>query len=407
MHKCLLLSSPFMHWERLRRKERKIEEESESKNSEKEGIRQSLPPSTGLARKRVCLTMDIKETSSWSNLPQCLLELILERLILPDRLRFGSVCRSWYTAQAQSLHLPVSRLPFLVFRRGSSSIELFSLTEKKIYKMPMPKCETPMSHLHCVSSSHGWLMFISTKKNETGFLFNPFIKKCVRLPNKKIGFLGLDCIFFSTPTDPDGIFHIMQGCQTLMLCSLKDPSRWSIFDESEQGNVVSNTILCDGKLYALNDDWTLANIDPLFPHNVTNVKMEDLRHFPRIPRLRVPNQPDHEYILVESSGEILIAKIIRHSLRKLTCEIFRADLPKMKWVRVENLGDRMLLLTKTTSISICASEIGCKGNRIYYILTLFNSYVEFDLGSKEMTTHSIPVDDDDARICEWLTTGLP
>ncbi|XXG42951.1 hypothetical protein AAC387_Pa01g3100 [Persea americana] len=350
--------------------------------------------------------MDIKEKSSWSNLPQCLLELILERLILPDRFRFGSVCRSWRTAQAQSLHLPVSRLPFLVFRRGSSSIEFFSLTEKKIYKMPMPKCETPMSHLHCVSSSHGWLMFISTKRNETGFLFNPFIKKCVRLPNKKIGFLGLDFIFFSTPTDPDGIFHIMQGHQRLMLCSLKDPSRWSIFDESEQGNVVSNTIFCDGKLYALNDDWTLAIIDPLFPHNITNVRMEDLRHFPRIPRLRVPNQPDHEYILVESSGEILIAKIIHHSLRNLTCEIFRADLPKMKWVRVEDLGDRMLFLTRTTSISICASEIGWKGNRIYYILTLFNSYVEFELGSKEMTTHSIPVDDEDTRICKWLTTGL-
>ncbi|XXG42949.1 hypothetical protein AAC387_Pa01g3098 [Persea americana] len=352
--------------------------------------------------------MDMKEKSSWSNLLQCLLELILERLILHDRLRFGSVCHSWRIAQAQCLHPPVSQLPSLVFRRGSSterSIEFFSLTEKKIYKMPVPKCETPMRLLHCVSSSHGWLLFTSTNKNEAGFLFNPFIKKCVHLPSTETSLFDLDCIFFSTPTDPDGVFHIMKGCRRFMLCSLKDPSQWSIFDQSGQEDFVSNTIFCNGKLYALKDDWTLAIIDPLFPHDITNVNMENLRHFPRSPGLRVRDLQNHEYILVESSGEILIAKIIRCGLRNLKCEIFRADLPKMEWARVENLVDRMLFLTSTTSISICARATGCKGNRIYYILTLYDSYVEFELGSKAMTTHSIPVDD--ALICKWFTTGLP
>lgn len=54
-------------------------------------------------------------------------------------------------------------------------------------------------------------------------------------------------------------------------------------------------------------------------------------------------------------------------VRGLSCDIFQADLTKMEWMEVENLGDRILFLSHGNSVSICASEMGCKGNRVYFI----------------------------------------
>lgn len=63
-----------------------------------------------------CLLFAMEETSSWADLPQCLLDLIMKRLCIPDRLRFGSVCLQWCIAQKQSLSL----LSFIVILRTLS-----------------------------------------------------------------------------------------------------------------------------------------------------------------------------------------------------------------------------------------------------------------------------------------------
>ncbi|KAJ8650829.1 hypothetical protein MRB53_003852 [Persea americana] len=373
----------------------------------------------------------------WSDLPQCLLELILERLILSDRLRFGSVCRSWRIAQVQCLYPPASQIPFPVFRRNSSierrSIEFFSLSEKRIYKAPMPDCGTPMHCILCVSSSHGWLLFRTLDGHKSGFLFNPFNRKYIQLPDEisfrteyfngtffcnpitlPSGNFGTDLsgFFFSTPTNPDGVLYV-KGCRyRFMLCALKylpQHSKW-IRRLANTEDAVSNTIFCGGNLYALKDDWTLAVINPLSPHNITNVKMRN-PVYNRLASLR-RDLKDCKYILVESCGEILL--VIIHgencwfrSEGRLFREVFRADLTQMQWVRVQNLDDRILFLTCRTSISICASGTGYKGNRIYYIPTHNNvtKYLELELGTNKTTRHSIPVPDV-TMICEWFTPCL-
>lgn len=369
----------------------------------------------------------------WSDLLQCLLELILERLILSDRLRFGSVCRSWRTAQVQCLYPPASQIPFLVFRRNSStekSIEFFSLSEKRIYEVPMPDSGTPMRSIRCVSSSHGWLLFRTLDGKKSGFLFNPFNRKFIQLPDETSfrsfyegtpfffcnpitlpsGNFGIDFsgIFFSTPTNPNGVLYI-KGCHRFMLCALKylpQHGKWIPY-LANMVDAVSNTIFCGGKLYALKDDSTLAVIDSLSPHNITNVKMRN-RVYNWMASLR-RDVKDFKYILVESCGEILLVIIEGEncwflSKRILYFGVFRADLTQMQWVRVQNLEDRILFLTCRTSISICASGTGCKGNRIYYIPTHddVKKYVEIELDTHKITLHSIPVPDV-TMICEWFT----
>ncbi|KAJ8635614.1 hypothetical protein MRB53_009881 [Persea americana] len=79
----------------------------------------------------------MEDTSSWSDLPQCLAELILKHLSVPNCLSFGSVCRSWSLAQRQCPH----RLepPFIVFYRSAAAargiIKILSLPDQRTYKM--------------------------------------------------------------------------------------------------------------------------------------------------------------------------------------------------------------------------------------------------------------------------------
>lgn len=199
--------------------------------------------------------------------------------------------------------------------------------------------------------------------------------------------------------------------------------------------MVSNTIFFEGKLYTLSinkgkkrklhslsdvdwglqyEGWNLAVIDPLFPDDSATVKMKlKLRNNTQL----LPTLENHVFVLVESCGEILIVRMMGNGGCNLNCDVFRADLTEMEWMKVENLGDRMLFLSHGSSISVSAREMSCKGNRIYYIPTLSDRdkamckafgrknmpFVEFELGGDRMIIHSLPEYQYSVVGCVWLT----
>lgn len=67
------------------------------------------------------------------------------------------------------------------------------------------------------------------------------------LPRDRRRFHYLDCLFFSTPSDPDGVLFVRKSDNTFLLYRLCDRQ----FHEHEwKGSVVaSNTIFHEGKLY--------------------------------------------------------------------------------------------------------------------------------------------------------------
>lgn len=186
----------------------------------------------------LCLLFSMEETSSWSDLPQYLAELILKHLSVPNYLSFGSVCRSWCPAQRECPHLlgPL----FIVFYSNVAAargiIEILSLPDQRIYKMPV-RLNLPFS---CVSSSHGWMLLQT-------------INRCILVKNNEYvnlptGFCYLDCLFFSTPSYPDGILFVRNSTNKFLLYQRCDRR----FDEYHwNGTAVSNTIFHEGKLYTL------------------------------------------------------------------------------------------------------------------------------------------------------------
>ncbi|KAJ8638924.1 hypothetical protein MRB53_015618 [Persea americana] len=343
------------------------------------------------------------EEASWSDLPQSLLEEIVSRLARRQYLIFGSVCSSWRMAQTQCDYPPAAPLPIIIYYFDEKCVRYFSPSKKKSLTAPLHNGLTPIGngffHGRFLSSSHGWLLMET--KNDFGsepmfHLFNPFVKKyCndhfqnhIQLPKTKGVVCYLHCVFFSTPSDPDGVLFVTSSDNSFLLYRLRLNNRYDRYQwerdryryQWEGSGVISNFIFCKGKLYALKKDWSLAVIYPRSPIIVTSVRMEKYLFPP----------PVKSHFLVESCGEILMVTTSFWSIdmaSDMRVHVSRADMIKMEWVKVENLGNRTMFLSSASSFSVCAPEMGIKSNSIYYSFigikckTDWEKYGEVELAS--------------------------
>ena len=254
---------------------------------------------------------------SWSHLSQCLVELILKPLTLPDRVRFGSVCRSWRRAQLECLHAPAPPLPFLIIadiiiKDKNDIIQLFNFSEKRTYKLSPLRAHLAERY---ASSSQGWLL---TNSPRGLVLFDPFSKTAIRIHQKNFDFR--DWRFFSTQLYPDGLLFFRESNINRFIVYTFDyldsqHSRMevdAIHLNKWEKVVVSNVILRGEKLYALYEDGSLAVVDVsnLPPRNIplTNEKMELKREYSPLEQWR-RQLVRRIYVLVESCGEILMVMI--------------------------------------------------------------------------------------------------
>lgn len=79
------------------------------------------------------------------------------------------------------------------------------------------------------------------------------------------------------------------------------------------------------------EDWSLAVVDPLYfrvINTTSTVKMKlKLENNSKL----LPTMENHAFVLVESCGEILMARMMMgNRVRGLICDIFQADLTKME-----------------------------------------------------------------------------
>ncbi|KAL0361002.1 UNVERIFIED_CONTAM: hypothetical protein Sradi_3784700 [Sesamum radiatum] len=142
---------------------------------------------------------------------------------------------------------------------------------------------------------------------------------------------------------------------TMEDCTVKEPYAPS------RNMQFTNAIGFQGKFYALSLQGSLAvieDIDSRFRITATGdsraVASKMSRQF-------------REY-LVESGGEILLVFLLsRKSIDHVEdVEVFRLDIPKLSWVKVEDLGDRTLFLEDECCMGVTASEVGCKKNCVYF-----------------------------------------
>ncbi|CAL4966484.1 unnamed protein product [Urochloa decumbens] len=125
----------------------------------------------------------------WADLPRDLLESVLARLPVPDRLRFPAVCTAWHSASTTTFASPASASPLspwlmLPFNptargRGAATAQFLSLAEGRAYAIPQPAPAASES-LVVGSSPDGWL--VTADAHSELHLVNPVTGAQLPLP---------------------------------------------------------------------------------------------------------------------------------------------------------------------------------------------------------------------------------
>uniref|UniRef100_A0A0E0MGL7 F-box domain-containing protein n=1 Tax=Oryza punctata TaxID=4537 RepID=A0A0E0MGL7_ORYPU len=117
--------------------------------------------------------------------PQDILMEIFALLEIPDLVRAGSVCNSWRSAYNELRSLGIYKLsqtPCLLYTSesaGDSAVCLYSLIEKREYKITLP--EPPICSRILIGSSLGWLVTVDDLSEM--LLVNPITGEQIALPS--------------------------------------------------------------------------------------------------------------------------------------------------------------------------------------------------------------------------------
>ncbi|CAL4908130.1 unnamed protein product [Urochloa decumbens] len=118
-------------------------------------------------------------------LPQDILMDIFATLEIPDLVRVGSVCSAWrsaYNTLRENGQYKRSQTPCLLYTSesaGENVVCLYSLGEKKTYKLTLP--EPPIRSRFLIGSSHGWLVTVDDRSEM--HLVNPITGEQITLPS--------------------------------------------------------------------------------------------------------------------------------------------------------------------------------------------------------------------------------
>ncbi|CAL2236726.1 unnamed protein product [Prunus armeniaca] len=235
-------------------------------------------------------------TSRWSDeLPEEIMQLILQRLYLPDYLRYGVVCRSWRAARPVKRCPPVPQLeiPWLMLRSHPFSLKdhyFLSLSDNKTHKLSSFGSNDYISRRDCVGSIEGWLIMVDSEfwrpeypYTTLNFFLNPISGVRVMLPSqstipymydtrpfffKKVVASSLPLLTASSWSKSDDDHHrhqiINSSCLVAGLCGeglylafcRPTEKSWTLIEPVLEGTCFTtlDIEIIDGKLYAANRD---------------------------------------------------------------------------------------------------------------------------------------------------------
>ncbi|OVA01381.1 Protein of unknown function DUF295 [Macleaya cordata] len=338
-----------------------------------------------------------RNTRPWPDLPDQLIKLISKRLSLIEFVNFDGISKTWRSTskKCNSNH----QFPWLelTHRKTHDIHQVYSVPEvpwtnawwnRRYWRPP----QDPI-----IGSSHGQIVMRRTKSLDYYLFLPPWSTRGLPLldhniPFRHIVFTSRDnykasptaLVLTGAGSKPGPMFYstligeykwVQVECSTLL-----DPNSLP-----NQGALeFTNAVALNGKYYALSLQGTLAVIDVIIESDGSRPRVTILGASRAIPSVR--SRCFKEY-LVESGGEILLIFLIsRKSFNKIDdIEVFRLDLTSVSWIKMECLGDRTFFIGLNCCMPVCASELGCKANCIYFRQDMNDGWWEFNMGNGNIT----------------------
>ncbi|XP_065049112.1 uncharacterized protein LOC135679363 [Musa acuminata AAA Group] len=333
---------------------------------------------------------EVPRRAMWAGLRSQLVKLTSQFFTsVDDYLRFRAVCKSWRSAVAHRPdHLP-TQLPFLLVVSTSEPRigPAFRLTAASAGNVrPLPNT----AKMSCIGTSFGWLILICMKDRLIN-LFNPVTAEDIRLPylaglslTDEVSAAGWPLIVIekavlsSDPTlDREFVAVLFTRAVNIRWFTWRHGDEsWtadanpSVQLTSRMRDVVpyGNRTLC--AIYGNNDYWAVLQVDPGPPGRATIAAWYPMPSC--VPRTY------HPTYLVVSAGELLLAACHYNNNGtanwKITLRfrVFRLEpggisRPAVA-VEVEDIHDRILFLSPSSSVSVSAEDfLGFHGNAIYFV----------------------------------------
>ncbi|KAI4982760.1 hypothetical protein ZWY2020_023252 [Hordeum vulgare] len=309
-------------------------------------------------------------TRPWHDLPLELLELIVSRLSLVDRLRFPTVCKSWSLVTN-----PVEQAnawPWLLHCSGrDGACKLFDPLRGQEYNMHVETFDINQNehdeHIFRFSKD-GWVAMSTNADIQDMFIINPFTEDVMEMVmlDWKYRYMGLSWSS-ADPADPECVFFAIVGRDDGKAISVftwrQGEEEWlerhiEYYEEEPFPVAYNNPVLFHGKFYCLGRKGNLGTFDPV--SNTWTILEK-----PKPIHVTMDLDGDHHLgrefcYLVELGGE-LVSVFIRNADEPP--RVFKLK-EEMTWMEVQEIGGAALFLDFRVSYAVESPEAG-HGNRIY------------------------------------------
>lgn len=321
--------------------------------------------------------------ADWSKMPDDPLKLIAEKLhSVEDYVRFGGVCKSWYSIfEDKECCCPSSKSPWLMLaeKENSEMRGFYSPLSGKVYEIRLPEVVGKW----CWGSPYGWLVTIGTDLDMC--LLNPLTRVQILLPSLRAcpnlntlidsstqGSRSKDIFIYkavlsSAPSSPDCAVMIIYSDYGRLAFTKPGHQTWTLL-ESESGPV-DDIIYFNGSFLAVNLSWEVWICD------ISGSQLKTIR-FAAAPALQDVDEIEYEAkYLVESGGEIyMVTRNLYDTARRdipymrtWTFSVLKLDMCNKRWEEVENLDHCSFFLGNNHSFSTWASDYPeFRKNSIYF-----------------------------------------
>ncbi|XP_012835330.1 PREDICTED: uncharacterized protein LOC105956054 [Erythranthe guttata] len=353
--------------------------------------------------------------NTWPNLPHQLIAQIAIHLNLMENITsFGCVIKTWRSTSRQCIaNGKYPKQPQLVEiiitgkkrgeknqERGRSHTIDIPFHDKYPYPYYYKKRKSPKNNfcshpMYFKGHSHGHVVVVLNEGPSNFCLWEPAKTSALGLLGWNTNFPFRTCTLSSSPYDIDGFSAmVITGIDSPAFAfsgwgkSITERVFWSFQDccveepyNPGENMRFTNAIGFKGKFYALTLQGSVVVIEGDVDSCFRIAAVGSRRSVP----IGVSRQ-FREY-LVELDGEILLVFLVSRKCIDVVddVEVFRLDIDRVLWAKIESIGDRALFLEDECCMWVDAKKLGCKKNCIYFTHHRVNEWLTFDLGSGEIS----------------------
>ena len=335
------------------------------------------------------------KSASWSELPQDVLLLILERLHLVDRIRFRVVCKNWLLAPIH--YIQPDSLPWMMkYSFVDPTICLLSEPSRKLpYILIDERAWSLLSDATVCASRFGWVLFskiVYELCNVTFYyVYNPLTKEIISLPRfkwqraQRHKYLPeKQATFSSVPTSPDCVFivaHICDREEIFISTYSNGDTEWETRDVTPPHPCFFpnyRMVYMEGTFYCYSEEGALSSF---------NVATQE---WSLLTECNSKNCWDWSYVggmlyFLAYGGHLCLVELreLEFNVDMPECNIYRFDSLDRVWKKMESLEGGAIFLGKFSFGISAGEQTKMVANRVYYFSWQSYSHRFLIYGSEE------------------------